>query len=146
MKISTRVRYGVRMMLQLALERERGYVFLKDIAQHEGISEKYLSQIVIPLRAHGLVRSSRGAKGGYMLARAPGAITVQEVVEALNGPLAVVACEREPLSCKRSARCVTRRVWQRVTRGIVDVLGSTTLQDLLNEHAQLTQNAVNYEI
>ena len=146
MKISTRASYGARLMLDLALQHDKGFVFLKDIAKREALSEKYLSQIVIPLRAKGLIVSSRGAHGGYMLARPPQETTMRDVVETLEGTVCMVECMRDTKSCKRYSGCVTRSVWRTLGDTIRATLASITLQDLVDLHNKKKASAISYDI
>ena len=132
MRLSTRARYGTRLMLELALNFNQGTVFLKDIAQKEEISEKYLSQLVIPLKASGLISSSRGAHGGYRLAKPPSQITLMEIVQILEGNLSLVECIKNPSVCSRVSQCVTRDIWEKLDETISGVLSSVTLEDLVN--------------
>ncbi|MDY6933133.1 MAG: Rrf2 family transcriptional regulator [Spirochaetota bacterium] len=131
MKISTRARYGTRLLLELGLHYGKGPVFLKDIAKNEEISEKYLSQIMITVKSAGFVNSFRGAQGGYILARHPAEITLKEIVEALEGRFDLVECVNNPSSCKRESICVTRDIWVEVGKMIAQVLNSITLEDLV---------------
>lgn len=130
MKLSTRSRYGVRFMTALAYADKGKSLFLKDIASSEGISEKYLSLIVIPLRTAGLIKSIRGAHGGYTLARAPRDVTLCDIVEALEGEMCLVRCVKQPASCDRAAICPTRDVWSSLGNKIQDTLKSINLSDL----------------
>lgn len=131
MRLSTRSRYGTRLMLELALHYKKGTVFLKDIAREEEISEKYLSHLVIPLKANGLISSSRGAHGGYRLAKSPSHITVKDIVQTLEGDLSPVECVKNPSICRRTSGCVTRDVWEKLDERISDTLSSITLKDLV---------------
>ncbi|NQU03611.1 MAG: Rrf2 family transcriptional regulator [Syntrophaceae bacterium] len=131
MKLSTRARYGVRLMVSLAERFGEGPAFLKDIAAEQGISEKYLSLIVIPLRSVGLVLSTRGAYGGYVLARDPRNISLKEIVDVLEGETFLVDCVREPSACPRTDICPTRDIWQTVGEKISETLGEITLQSLV---------------
>ncbi len=131
MKLSTRARYGVRMMLALAVQYGQGPVYLKDIARCEDISEKYLSLIMIPLRTAGLVHSTRGAHGGYALARDPARINMKEILDALEGEPFLVDCVRNPMSCARVSTCVSRDVWSLLGRKISEVLDAISLQDMV---------------
>ncbi|MFQ6058343.1 MAG: RrF2 family transcriptional regulator [Anaerolineae bacterium] len=136
MKISTRGEYGLRAMIKLAQRYGQGPVPLAEVAQTEGISLAYLEQIIAPLRKAGLVESTRGAYGGYALAREPQAITVGQIVRALEGPIAPYPCASEEdgdFACEREARCPTRLLWQRVRNGIAAALDSTTLMELVPE-------------
>lgn len=130
MKLSTRVRYGVRFMISLAERFGEGPVFLKDIAAEQCISEKYLSLIVIPLRSAGLVLSARGAYGGYILAKTPKNISLKDIVAILEGEACLVDCLREPSACQRTNICPTRDVWQAVGEKISKVLEEITLESL----------------
>jgi Rrf2 family protein len=133
MKISTRSRYGLRLMLDLAEHHGEGPIFLKDIARRQDISVKYLSQIIMPLKARGLVNSFRGAHGGYVLPRLPEAITLREIVEALEGELELVACVSDTSQCKRSEICATQGVWRKVGAAVAATLEGMTLADLVHE-------------
>jgi len=134
MKLSTRSRYGVRLMLSLAIHRNRGPMFLKDIAQSEDISEKYLSQIIIPLKARGLVNTFRGAHGGYTLGRPASEIKLRDIVEPLEGDLCLVDCIKTPAVCGRSTECVTRDIWNEMNSLLLDFLDSYTLEDLIKRY------------
>ncbi|HNR87673.1 MAG TPA: Rrf2 family transcriptional regulator [Spirochaetota bacterium] len=134
MKLSTRSRYGVRLMLALGTGEKPGPTLLKDVARREQISEKYLSQIIIHLKAKGLVHASRGAHGGYELARPAAEITLREIVEPLEGDLCLVDCILRPASCPRSATCATRDVWGAMNTMILNYLDTITLEDLVRKH------------
>lgn len=105
-------------------------LYLKEIAEREGVSEKYLTQIVIPLKAKGLITSRRGSGGGYRLSRHPSQIKAREVVEALEGSILPVDCLEGNTLCKRASFCAAREVWQRVRRKIIEALEEFTLEDL----------------
>lgn len=130
MKLSTRSRYGVRFMTALACEYGDNSLLLKDIAASEEISGKYLSLIVIPLRAAGLIKSLRGAHGGYSLARAPREITLCDIVEALEGETCLVRCVKQPSACNRAATCPTRDIWSVLGDRIRETLKSVSIADL----------------
>jgi Rrf2 family protein len=146
MKLSTRTRYGVRLMVSLAEKFGEGPVFLKYIAIEQGISEKYLSLIVIPLRSAGLVFSTRGAYGGYTLAREPQKISLKEVVDILEGDPCLVGCVREPSSCPRTDICPTRDIWQMVGEKISEMLSAVTLDQLAADSREKKQRPDQYEI
>jgi len=131
MKLSTRARYGVRLMLALAVNYGKGPIFLKDIARGEDISEKYLSLIMIPLRTAGLVNSTRGAYGGYHLARDPAQINLKDILDVLEGESCLVDCIRDPSLCPRISTCVSREIWTLLGGKISEFLGSINLQDLV---------------
>lgn len=131
MKLSTRSRYGVRLMIALAAAGGEHSVFLKDIAASEDISEKYLSLIVIPLRAAGLIRSIRGARGGYVLAREPQDISLRDIVEAVEGETCLVNCVNHPDSCPRVPVCPTRDTWTHLNNTIKEAMAAVTLRQLV---------------
>jgi Rrf2 family protein len=132
MKISTKIRYGARAMLELASHYGEGPLELKEIANKENISLKYLEQVIIPLRTAGLIKSVRGSKGGYALAKPPSEICLNEMVEILEGPLSLVECLHDPKVCQRVATCVTREIWQKVYDAINGIFCSITLEDLVH--------------
>ncbi|MEA4824557.1 MAG: Rrf2 family transcriptional regulator [Clostridiaceae bacterium] len=134
MKISTKGRYALRMLLDLAEQQNDGYVALKDIAQRQNISKKYLEQIVPVFNRSDYLQTSRGFQGGYRLARAPEKYTVGELLRLTEGGLSPVAClEQHPNQCERSADCATLPVWQGLDRVITEYLDGITLQDILNQ-------------
>lgn len=145
MKLSTRTRYGVRMMLALAKNYGRGSVYLKDIAKGEEISEKYLSQIIIPLRGVGLVKSLRGAHGGYALVKSPAEITLKDIVDVLEGDC-LVDCVKDPASCSRIETCASRDVWELVGEKISGVLESITLEKLVQMDKDKAKDALGANI
>lgn len=132
MKLSTRSRYGVRLMIALAAAGRDKSVFLKDIAASEDISEKYLSLIVIPLRAAGLIRSIRGARGGYVLAREPKDISLCDIVEAVEGETCLVNCVKDPDICPRTSVCPTRDTWAQLSNTIKQAMAAVTLAHLVS--------------
>ena len=132
MKISTKIRYGARAMLELACRYGEGPIELKEIARKEDISIKYLEQVINPLRAAGLVKAIRGSKGGYALAKPPSAICLYDVVETLEGPLNLLECLRDPKACQKVPSCVTRDIWKEVSDAISKVFYSVTLEDMVN--------------
>lgn len=130
MKLSTRVRFGCRIMVQVAAEGEIRPVFSRRIAQQQDISEAYVDQILLPLRAGGLLISQRGRTGGYRLAKPADQITVLNIVEVLEGEINMVDCIRNPESCKRTITCPTRPVWSSLNTAIQDCLAAVTLEQL----------------
>jgi Rrf2 family cysteine metabolism transcriptional repressor len=134
MRLSTKVRYSVRFMLELALHYEQGAMSLRDVADRQGVSEKYLEHLVAALKAAGLVRGLRGRHGGYALARPPDEIPLSAIHAALEGSLAPVECVDDPNVCSREGQCVARDVWKEVRDAVQDVLESTTLQHLADRH------------
>lgn len=135
MRISTKGRYALRMLLDLAEHRSEGYIALKDIAARQGISKKYLEQIIPVLNKSDLLKTNRGYQGGYMLAKDPAQYTVGDILRMTEGSLAPVACtEQSPIDCARSADCPTLPVWQGLYRVINEYLDGITLQDILDGH------------
>ena len=134
MKISTKGRYALRLLLDLGEHRGDGFISLKEIAERQGISKKYLEQIIPILNRTNVLRTNRGAQGGYMLARTPDKYTVGEILRLTEGSLAPVAClEQEPNLCERQESCATLPVWQGLYRVINEYLDNITLQDILDQ-------------
>ena len=133
MKLSTRSRYGTRMVLDLAKRFNEGPVRIRDIAEREGISVKYLEQLVIPLKQANFIKSIRGPKGGHMLARSPEEITVGDVVKALEGGVSFTVCVENPDKCERSPECLTRDIWEAASKAMYDKLDSMTLAGLVSQ-------------
>jgi len=130
MKVSTRGRYGLRALLDLAVHQGEGMIALKDIARRQEVSLPYLEHLITPLVAAGLVKTTRGARGGVLLLRPAAEIRLGEVVQLLEGSIAPVDCVNNPGLCHRSASCVTRDIWVEMKEAMSRVLDSTTLQDL----------------
>ncbi|MBU4193848.1 MAG: Rrf2 family transcriptional regulator [Actinobacteria bacterium] len=138
MKISTRARYGMRAMLDLAVNgSEAGLVLLKDIARRQEISKRYLEHMMKLLKNRNLVEAERGASGGYRLARPAPEIRLDEIFEALEGSLAPIECLREPSVCDRVEDCITRELWGEMTLAMRDVLEKKTLEDLQNRWEEI---------
>ncbi len=134
MRISTKGRYALRLLLDLAEHQEDGFVPLKVIAERQGISKKYLEQIVPVLNHAGWLRTNRGFQGGYQLALLPEQYTVGEILRRTEGSLAPVAClEQDPSECERSAFCPTLPVWIGLEKTINAYLDGITLQELLQQ-------------
>ena len=131
MKFSTRARYGVRALVDLALWQGGELVLLKDIAHRQQVSLRYLEHLITPLITGGVVRSIRGPKGGVSLAKPSGEIKLSEVVQLLEGSIAPAECVNNSGICNRSKSCVTRDIWGELKKAIDEVLESTTLQDLV---------------
>ncbi len=137
MKLSTKGRYGLKAMLDLALHDSEGQVALKSIAERQGLSENYLEQLFAILRKAELVKSIRGAQGGYILSQTPDNITVGSILRALEGSLAPTECvtdSSEPLYCSKSEKCVTKLVWEKIRDKVNEVVDSMTLADLLEDY------------
>jgi Rrf2 family cysteine metabolism transcriptional repressor len=133
MKLSTRTRYGTRALLELALHQGKGPVFLKDIARKQQLSLAYLEHLVAPLIAGGIIRSTKGPRGGVTLAKRPEEIKLSEITRLLEGSVAPVACIDHPGVCRRSEGCVTREIWGKMKEAMDGVLESTTLQTLVEK-------------
>lgn len=134
MKISTKGRYALRLMLDLALNYSGKYIPLKAIAQRQEISDKYLEQIINTLSKAGFVESARGAQGGYRLARKPSEYTAGEILRLAEGSIAPVACLDCVGSCDKTDTCLTIGLWRRMQEAINDVVDKTTLEDMINEY------------
>jgi Rrf2 family cysteine metabolism transcriptional repressor len=126
MKISTRGRYGTRMMLDLAAHHDEGPTPLREIAKRQDLSVKYLEQ------AAGFIRSVRGARGGYTLARKPEKISVGQIIETLEGGMTLVDCVEDPKACERESQCLTRDIWLRMSERLMEELSSLSLKDVLD--------------
>ncbi|KUO72735.1 MAG: hypothetical protein APF77_01855 [Clostridia bacterium BRH_c25] len=140
MILSTKGRYGLKIMYELALNYGAGTMSLKEVAQKQQLSETYLEQLIAYLRKAGLVTSVRGAQGGYELSRKPEEITVGEIIRLLEGPLAPSECviDDEP-ECTRADYCVTRLIWEKIMESINNVIDSITLNDMINDYYRLKQ-------
>ena len=138
MKISTKGRYALRMLIDLASNHEDGYISLKDIAERQDISKKYLEQIVPMLNKSGILRTNRGNKGGYMLAKAPNELTVGDVLRATEGNIAPMSClEYEPNTCPRCQDCATLYIWEGLYKAVNEYLDSITIQDIIDRAINL---------
>ena len=139
MKLSTKGRYGTRALLDLALHQGEGLILLKDIARRQEVSLQYLEHLITPLIAAGLVKSTRGARGGVLLVKPPSEIKLGEVVQLLEGSIALVDCVNNPDTCHRSDFCATRDIWIDMKNAMSQVLDSTTIQDLVERQRQKGQ-------
>ena len=133
MKLSTRGRYGIHAMYDLAVNYGDGPQSIKCIAERQGVPEAYLEQLIAMLRREKLVISNRGAQGGYRLAREPREITVGDVLRALEGGLNLVDCLDEEDTCGKSCACPSRIVWMKIRDGLNQVVDGITLQDMIDE-------------
>lgn len=142
MKISTKGHYGVQAMFDLAQHYGEGPISLKSIAERQDLSEHYLEQLIAVLRKAGLVKSVRGAQGGYILARDPADIKVGDIIRVLEGPIAPVECvnDEDPEQCMKAEFCITRNVWEKVRNSIEEVLDTITLADMCKEAEQVKKN------
>ena len=141
MKISTKGRYAIRMLLDLAEHGSNGYTALKDIAERQGISKKYLEQIVPVLNRADILQTNRGFQGGYRLAQSPDKYTLGMILRLTEGSLAPVAClDNDPNLCERSSYCPTLFVWQGLNDLISNYLDNITLQDILDHEVERYSN------
>ncbi len=140
MKISTRTRYGLRALIDLASRQSDGPVMLRAIAESEGLSKKYLDNIFTSLRLAGLLRTIRGAHGGYLLNKPASEITVLDVVTALEGDISPVDCVDHPELCDRSDTCVTRELWKDLRTSMEQTLASRTVQQLVDRAKELEKS------
>ncbi len=137
MKLSTRGRYGVRAMLELAHDYPKKPLPLKKLAGNQGISAKYLEQLLMPLKAAGLVKSVRGAKGGYILAHDPADITLYQIVQTLEGPVAFVDCVNQDYFCARRSSCSVQHTWAEMSNMVCEYLSAVSLKKILEKEAAL---------
>ena len=133
MKLSTRSRYGTRLMIDLAQNSGKGPIRIHDIAKRQDISVKYLEQLIIPLKKANYIKSVRGPKGGHMLAKPKRKITVGGIVRVLEPDSGLVPCIEEPETCAKSDDCVSRGIWSKATQAVYDILDSVNLSDLAQE-------------
>lgn len=141
MKISTKGRYALRMMIDLAEHKNEGFITLKDIAARQGISKKYLEQIVPVLNRSDFLLTNRGFQGGYKLAKEPEKYTVGEILRLTEGCLAPVAClEQNPNQCTRRSECITLPIWQGLYKVINEYIDGITLQDILDTQTERYAN------
>ncbi len=139
MKISTKGRYALRMAVDLAAHKEDGYISLKEVAERENISKKYLEQIVPMLNKSGILRTNRGNKGGYALAVDPQELTVADILRATEGSLAPVSClEIEPNECPRQEECTTLFVWKGLYQKVNEYLESISVQDIIDNSCAIS--------
>jgi Rrf2 family protein len=141
MKLSTRIEYGLRALIELAYNFERdaySLLMLQTIAERQDISKKYLEQLFIVLRNSGIVEGVRGPSGGYRLAREPSSIRIKEIFELLEGPLSISTCLMMPEICKHSGTCATQEVWSRISHAISEALADLSLADLIARQKSLS--------
>ncbi len=137
-KISTKGRYALRMMVDIAEHQKDGYVTLKDVALRQDISKKYLEQIALHLSQAGMLRAVRGYQGGYMLTKPASEYSVYAILQVVEGSMAPVTClEQQPINCPRCDSCKTLDVWQGLQQLITDYLGGITLDDVIERRVRM---------
>jgi len=144
MKLSTRTRYGIRAILELAEHHGEGPLQLRIIARNQGVSVKYLEQLMAMLKSAGIVRSVRGSKGGYVLAKSPAQIKVSDCFECLEGSVITTECVESESYCERKNNCMARQLWADVQNAVMGVLESMTLQSIVDRSKQ--NKAIHYHI
>jgi Rrf2 family iron-sulfur cluster assembly transcriptional regulator len=132
LKLSTKSRYGTRLILDMVKHNDGNAIQLSEIAKRQDISVKYLEQIIIPLKKAKYIKGIRGARGGYVLKKAPKDISVGEIVALMEGGETICECTEHPKSCKKSKTCMTRQVWIDASGAMFDKLNSITFADLVN--------------
>jgi len=140
MKLSTKGRYGVKAMVELALCYGGDPVSIKVIAEKQKISEYYLEQLFAPLRKANIITSTRGAQGGYILSKPPKDISVFDIIEILEGPIEISHCLDEGVTCDNTECCATRLLWSRLKQSIDDVTKSTSLQDIVDDFNSMNRS------
>lgn len=147
MKLSTKGRYGVKAMFELALNFQGNTVSIKEISEKINVSEYYLEQLFSSLRKAGLIKSIRGAQGGYMLAKHPETITVADIFNVLEGPIEISDCVIEDeSSCSKMDYCATRLLWIKISDSINQVTHSISLQDMLNDYNEMKNSRLKREV
>ncbi len=141
MRISTKGRYALRMLLDLAEHQGDGFVALKDIAERQNVSKKYLEQIIPVLNRSDVLNANRGYQGGYRLAKAPDKYIVGDILRLTEGSIVPVAClEHDPVDCVRRDECITLPLWKGLNKVISDYLDGITLQDILDNQKEMVAN------
>lgn len=141
MKITAKSRYALRILLDVATHSEGGLRTIKQVAESQGISEKFISRIAVPLRRAGFIATTRGVNGGFRLARLPSKITLLSIVEAIDGPLALVHCLSRPGVCGRQGSCAAEIAWGKVNESLADALRGVTLQDVVENSRRFSRPA-----
>jgi Rrf2 family protein len=140
MKLSTRSRYGARAMLDLALHYNDGPVLLRDIAKRQQVSKRYLERLMMTMVSGGFARSTKGKHGGFRLSKTPKNIRLSEIVQALEGSIAPVPCVDDPKLCDMIEVCVTRDIWSKMNKAMLNILDSITLQDMIEMYKKKSVN------
>jgi len=132
MKLSTKCRYGARAVIEIARHHEDGPIKRKDIARYQNISDSYLENILISLKNAGIIDTIRGANGGYMLRNDPSEVNLLQIINALEGSLALVKCAENPSICDKTEKCATRVVWVKLQEAKENILRNVTIQELID--------------
>ncbi|MDT8718116.1 Rrf2 family transcriptional regulator [Clostridium sp. 19966] len=138
MKLSTKGRYGVKAMVDLAINYGEAPISIKSISERQNLSEYYLEQLFAPLRKAGLINSIRGAQGGYVLAKPPKEITVADIISVLEGPIEISECI-DGISCSNEDYCATRLLWEKIKNSIDSVMKTTSLEDIVNDYNRISK-------
>ncbi len=136
MQLTTKARYVIRALIDLTINSASSPVLVKEIAQRQGMSARYLEQLLLPPKAAGMIRSTRGAHGGFTLARSPSEITLREIVNIMEGSISPTECADDPSICPSSSSCVTHDIWVKIKKATDEILESATLQDLVDQQLE----------
>ncbi|GAA0745926.1 Rrf2 family transcriptional regulator [Clostridium oceanicum] len=139
MKLSTKGRYGVKAMVDLAIHYGEDPISIKSIAERQKISECYLEQLFASLRKAKLIKSIRGAQGGYVLNKSPKDITVADIMGVLEGPIEISDCVEEEGFCSNKGACPTRVLWMRIKESLDNIMETTTLEDMLADYKKMNK-------
>jgi len=139
MRLSTRSRYGILALMDIAVHANSGPVMVREIAEREGLSERYLEQLLLSLKAAGIVRATRGTGGGFSLAKSPSEVNLKDVIRITEGSTAFTECADDPDVCSRSSACALLDAWVEVTKAAERVMESITIKDLIERQAQKPQ-------
>lgn len=140
MKLSTKGRYGVRLMIDLASHYGKGPVSLKDVAKRQELSEKYLWHLISPLKHAGLINAVRGAFGGYVLAKSPREINLKDIISVVEGPICIVECVDNASLCDRASKCAARDIWSYTTKQLKQALAGFTLDKMVSKQKSKIKN------
>ena len=141
MKLTAQTRYALRILLDLAANGGNAPRPIKEIAASQGISEKFIARIVVPMRRAGLLASARGVRGGLLLGRFPEKISLLDILEATDGPLAIATCLARPGTCPRQGRCAAECAWRRVNDALADTLRAIPLSEILADERRFAASS-----
>ena len=137
MQLTTKARYIIRALIDLVINSTEGPILVRDISERQGMSARYLEQLLLAPKAAGMIRSTRGARGGFTLARAPEEITLREIVQIMEGSISPTECADDPKICPSSSSCATHEIWVRIKKATDEILESITLQDLVDRQNEI---------